>query len=375
MVLARGRRAAPLGERLNVGGGEDGLVPEWVGTAGLALAEEKLRELFPSADAALVRATLLSSNGDIDHAAVVLSSHASDTDGDSHYMAGGTLYELDGTRGYTPSEPQRQPPVRRTLELSRKKHWSPGDKVAIDAEDGIERARVLGPATSGDSAEMEVLFADGVIDDWPIADFLVPAGEALEPSPPAATATAAVADGQQLPDITERMFPNELADAMFPDDLSDIICRHYFISGGARSQRYLMKLEAERAFRKRCKARRLEREAREDRSYQVGLCVRASIFSVGMVAGLGLIGCFNGGDANHCSPRSGGAWAWVSCSAGTALPICFSCLMAARKATTEAMRTGGASAQASTYSSMRSRRRRRLLATPTQSERSQHSMK
>jgi len=89
---------------------------------------------------------------------------------------------------------------------------------------------------------------------------------------------------------------------MFPDDLSDIICRHYFISGGARSQRYLMKLEAERAFRKRCKARRLEREAREDRSYQVGLCVRASIFSVGMVAGFGLIGCFNGGDANHCSP-------------------------------------------------------------------------
>ena len=47
-----------------------------------------------------------------------------------------------------------------------------GDVVDISTEDGWERgAVVLGPSSSGDSSELRVKFADGVVDDWPTADF------------------------------------------------------------------------------------------------------------------------------------------------------------------------------------------------------------
>ena len=50
--------------------------------------------------------------------------------------------------------------------------WEPGTTVDIETEDGWERgATILGPAHSGNAAEMSISFADGVIDDWDIAEF------------------------------------------------------------------------------------------------------------------------------------------------------------------------------------------------------------
>jgi hypothetical protein len=50
-----------------------------------------------------------------------------------------------------------------------------GETIDVDSEDGWEYgATVLGPATGGDDDEMQIRFADGVIDDWPIADFRRP---------------------------------------------------------------------------------------------------------------------------------------------------------------------------------------------------------
>ena len=47
-----------------------------------------------------------------------------------------------------------------------------GDKVDVESEDGWKYgSTVLGPAKGGDDAEMQIRFADGVVDDWPIADF------------------------------------------------------------------------------------------------------------------------------------------------------------------------------------------------------------
>ena len=52
------------------------------------------------------------------------------------------------------------------------KKYKPGDKVDVDSEDGWEYgATVLGPAKGGNDDEMQIRFADGVVDDWPISDF------------------------------------------------------------------------------------------------------------------------------------------------------------------------------------------------------------
>ena len=47
-----------------------------------------------------------------------------------------------------------------------------GQTVDVDAEDGIERAIILGPSKSGDTDEMRIRFADGTVDDWPLEDFI-----------------------------------------------------------------------------------------------------------------------------------------------------------------------------------------------------------
>ena len=50
--------------------------------------------------------------------------------------------------------------------------WDIGAIVDIETEDGWERgATILGPAGSGNDAEMSIRFADGVIDDWDVAEF------------------------------------------------------------------------------------------------------------------------------------------------------------------------------------------------------------
>ncbi len=50
--------------------------------------------------------------------------------------------------------------------------FKPGDIVDVESEDGWEYgATILGPAKGGDDDEMQIRFADGVVDDWPIADF------------------------------------------------------------------------------------------------------------------------------------------------------------------------------------------------------------
>ena len=64
------------------------------------------------------------------------------------------------------SRPAEGVPPRRPGE------FRPGDVVDVDTEDGMEYgATVLGLSEGGDKAEMRVRFADGVIDDWPKADF------------------------------------------------------------------------------------------------------------------------------------------------------------------------------------------------------------
>jgi len=61
--------------------------------------------------------------------------------------------------------------------------WATGSVVDIETEDGYERnSTILGPATSGDPNERQVQFADGVVDDWPVADFMlaISAGAVIE---------------------------------------------------------------------------------------------------------------------------------------------------------------------------------------------------
>ena len=61
--------------------------------------------------------------------------------------------------------------------------YKPGEKVDVESEDGWEYgATVLGPAQSGDADELRIRFADGVVDDWPVADFR-PAEVRLHVSP------------------------------------------------------------------------------------------------------------------------------------------------------------------------------------------------
>lgn len=48
-----------------------------------------------------------------------------------------------------------------------------GDIIDVDTVDGLEKcALILGAASSGDRGEMRIKFADGVIDDWDVAEFV-----------------------------------------------------------------------------------------------------------------------------------------------------------------------------------------------------------
>lgn len=66
-------------------------------------------------------------------------------------------------------------PVRAQLKLyggATAGSWKSGEVVDIESEDGWERgATILGPSISGSAAEMSVRFADGVVDDWEVAEF------------------------------------------------------------------------------------------------------------------------------------------------------------------------------------------------------------
>ena len=47
--------------------------------------------------------------------------------------------------------------------------------IDVESEDGMEYgAVILGPPKSGNSGELEVRFADGVVDDWEIEEFREP---------------------------------------------------------------------------------------------------------------------------------------------------------------------------------------------------------
>ena len=56
--------------------------------------------------------------------------------------------------------------------------WVVGQVIDIDTEDGLEPAKVTGPAKNKAEDEMRVKFDDGTIDDWDIADFRVVFGQA-----------------------------------------------------------------------------------------------------------------------------------------------------------------------------------------------------
>ena len=62
-----------------------------------------------------------------------------------------------------------------------KKKWYKGQTIDVDTEDGLEEgAEILGPPVGPDQSEMQVRFADGVIDDWPVAEFRRQSGDALD---------------------------------------------------------------------------------------------------------------------------------------------------------------------------------------------------
>lgn len=66
-----------------------------------------------------------------------------------------------------------------------KSGWEIGTKVDIETEDGWELgATILGPAASGDETEMSVRFADGVIDDWDVVEFVAAGGHGTDSLPP-----------------------------------------------------------------------------------------------------------------------------------------------------------------------------------------------
>ena len=62
--------------------------------------------------------------------------------------------------------------------------WLPGDRIQVDAEDGWENATVVGPSLNGDPLQLHIRFADGVEDDWDVADFRRAAIQAVDASPP-----------------------------------------------------------------------------------------------------------------------------------------------------------------------------------------------
>ena len=76
---------------------------------------------------------------------------------------------------------EQQPPRRRKAARAYKDAsqghdgFRKGDIVDVESEDGWERnAKIIGPSRSARPDEMRVRFADGVVDDWPVADFRRP---------------------------------------------------------------------------------------------------------------------------------------------------------------------------------------------------------
>ena len=84
--------------------------------------------------------------------------------------------------------------------------WAAGDAVDVETEDGLLRARVLGPShgnpsSSDDGAgaeEMRVEFVDGDTADWPVIDFHRPATVADDDDPSTASAAAAAGAAAEL---------------------------------------------------------------------------------------------------------------------------------------------------------------------------------
>lgn len=53
----------------------------------------------------------------------------------------------------------------------RKAMFQPGDTVDVESEEGWQYgATILGPAIGGNADELQIRFADGDVDDWPISD-------------------------------------------------------------------------------------------------------------------------------------------------------------------------------------------------------------
>ena len=74
-------------------------------------------------------------------------------------------------------QPRRRKAARADEDSSRSRSdgFRKGDVVDVESEDGWERhAKIIGPSKSRRPDEMRVRFADGVVDDWPVADFRRP---------------------------------------------------------------------------------------------------------------------------------------------------------------------------------------------------------
>ena len=53
--------------------------------------------------------------------------------------------------------------------------WRVGEIVDVETEDGLEKgARIMGPSKSKDPLAVQIVFADGVVDDWEVEDFVRP---------------------------------------------------------------------------------------------------------------------------------------------------------------------------------------------------------
>ena len=86
--------------------------------------------------------------------------------------------------------------------------WHAGDLVDVDGEDGWEfGATILGRPKGKDVDELQVRFADGVVDDWPYEDFrkAQPKPEAVEgaASDDAAAESQKTSTGDQVPDASD----------------------------------------------------------------------------------------------------------------------------------------------------------------------------
>jgi hypothetical protein len=83
-----------------------------------------------------------------------------------------TLIEQLKKEAADAAEEAKSGPPPEAIPPRRAGEFRPGDIVDVDTDDGMEYgATVLGLSEGGDKSEMRVRFADGVVDDWPKADF------------------------------------------------------------------------------------------------------------------------------------------------------------------------------------------------------------